>query len=78
MESVWPLLEDQKEGKPSAFPERSRSLVCSISSEGQRVRAVRAERCTKAFVLDVGGKEVSVACLFLLASTHPFPEESRD
>ena len=42
---------------------REIGLVCSISSEGQRVRAVGAERCTKAFVLDAGGKEVSVACV---------------
>lgn len=47
--------------------------VCSISSEGQRVRAVKAERRTKAFVLDVGGKEVSVVCSFLLASPNPVP-----
>lgn len=57
---------------------REIGLVCSISSEGQRVRAVKAERLIKAFMLDVGGKEVFVACSFLWLPLTLFPEEYGD
>lgn len=57
---------------------REIGLVCSISSEGQRIRTVKARRRTKAFMPDVGGKEVSVACSFLWLPQTLFPEEYRD
>lgn len=67
------MLEDQRGRLPPFLREMDLVFIPSALRARELGLSIRAERGTKAFVLEVDGKEVATACSFLLASPNPVP-----